>query len=109
VVVFPEGTSTRGAEVLPFRPSLLAPAADAELDVHCAVLSYATEPGDPPPSLCIAWWGDAPFAPHVSKLLQLRRISARLEFARGSVRDADRKRLAEKLWQVVNQSFRPLP
>jgi 1-acyl-sn-glycerol-3-phosphate acyltransferase len=109
VVVFPEGTSTKGDVVLPFRPSLLAPAADAGLEVRAASLSYRTAPGDPPASLAVCWWGDMPFAPHVRALLQLRRIEATLEFAPDSARDADRKALSEKLWALVKSRFRPVP
>jgi 1-acyl-sn-glycerol-3-phosphate acyltransferase len=109
VVVFPEGTSTRGAEVLPFRPSLLAHAAEAELDAHCMCMSYATDAGDPPASLEVCWWGGMSLLPHVAKLLQLRGIAAHLECIPGSVRDANRKRLAEKLFAAVNARFRPLP
>lgn len=109
VVVFPEGTSTKGDQVLAFRPSLLAPAAEAGLAVRTAVLHYQTLPGDTPASLSVCWWGDMPFGPHVSELLRLERIEARLEFAPQSHTDPDRKRLAEKLWGAVNSRFRPIP
>jgi 1-acyl-sn-glycerol-3-phosphate acyltransferase len=109
VVVFPEGTSTKGESVLHFRPSLLAPAAEAGLSVRCASLSYRTAPGDPPPSLAVCWWGDAPFTPHVLALLKLERIDATLAFPPESVMDADRKALSEKLWSVVKSNFRPVP
>jgi 1-acyl-sn-glycerol-3-phosphate acyltransferase len=109
VVVFPEGTSTRGTEVLPFRPSLLAHAADARLDVHCMCLSYATDAGDPPASMQVCWWGGMSLLPHVARLLRLRGISAHLEFVPGSARDDDRKRLAEKLFTAVKARFRPVP
>jgi len=109
VVVFPEGTSTRGAEILPFRTSLLDHAAEAQLAVRGMCLSYATEAGDPPASLKVCWWGGMSLLPHVLELLQLRRISAHLEFVPGSVRDSDRKRLAEKLFAAVNARFRPVP
>lgn len=109
VVVFPEGTSTKGDQVLAFRPSLLAPAADAGLAVRSAVLHYQTPPHDPPASQSVCWWGDMAFAPHVAVLLRLERIDARLEFAPESHSDLDRKRLAEKLWGAVNSRFRPIP
>ncbi|MBL8804559.1 MAG: 1-acyl-sn-glycerol-3-phosphate acyltransferase [Planctomycetes bacterium] len=109
VVVFPEGTSTKGDQVLPFRPSLLAPAAEGAHEVHPALLSYATAPGDPPASLSVCWWGDMPFAPHVAVLLGLERIDARIEFLPERCSDEDRKQLAEKLWAAVNSRFRPIP
>lgn len=109
VVVFPEGTSTKGEVVLPFRPSLLAPAAETGLPVRCAVLRYETLAGDPPASTSVCWWGDMDFAPHISELLRLECIEARLEFLPETYSDPDRKRLAEKLWGAVNSRFRPIP
>jgi 1-acyl-sn-glycerol-3-phosphate acyltransferase len=109
VVVFPEGTSTKGEAVLPFRPSLLAPAAEAGWPVRCAVLRYETLPGDPPASTSVCWWGDMAFTPHIAELLRLERIEAQLEFLPETHSDPDRKRLAEKLWGAVNSRFRPIP
>lgn len=109
VVVFPEGTSSRGDRVLPFRPSLLAPAAETGAQVRCAVLHYQTSPGSPPASTHVCWWGDMTFAPHVAELLRIDRIEARIEFLPQALADADRKALAEKLWGAVNSRFRPIP
>lgn len=109
IVVFPEGTSTRGDGVLPFRPSLLATAAEVGLDVWTASLSYRTAPGDPPASTHVCWWGDAPFVPHAWALAQLERIDALLVFAPAPERDGDRKALAEKLWRSVAARFRQVP
>lgn len=108
VVLFPEGTSTRGDEVRRFRPSLLEPAARGAHPVHCASLSYGTGPGDPPASLAVCWWGGMEFVPHVCALLRLSRIEARIDFAPETVRDPDRKLLAEKSWLEVREHFRPV-
>jgi 1-acyl-sn-glycerol-3-phosphate acyltransferase len=102
VVVFPEGTSTGGDGVLPFRPSLLAPAAELGLEVRCARLCYATGPGDPPASESVCWWRDMPFGPHVLGLLRLSGIQARVFFPPEAVRASDRKELAERLWRCVS-------
>jgi len=109
VVVFPEGTSTRGAEILPFRPSLLAPAAETGAAVRSAILRYETAAGDPPASTAVCWWGDMEFTPHVAELLRLERIEAQITFLPDAVADPDRKELAEKLWGAVKSRFRPVP
>lgn len=108
VVVFPEGTSTKGDSVLPFRPSLLAPAAEGGLDVWAATLSYRTAPQDPPASTHVCWWGDMPFGPHALEMAALECIEARLEFLPEPVRDGDRKRLAEKLQQAIAAKLVPV-
>ncbi len=42
VIIFPEGTSTKGEKVLQFKSSLLEFAAQTDLPVHYAALSYQT-------------------------------------------------------------------
>jgi 1-acyl-sn-glycerol-3-phosphate acyltransferase len=106
VVVFPEGTSSPGEDVLPFRPSLLAPAEDLDLEVRAAGLSYATADGDPPARENVCWWGDMEFGPHVLGLLRLREVRATLTYARRSVRGGNRKDLAQTLREAVSDAIR---
>ncbi len=107
VVLFPEGTSTRGDGVAPFRPSLLAPAAEGELPVHWAVLGYDTPAGSPPAHLSVCWWGEMELPGHLLGLLALPRIEARLAFGSEPVTDVDRKRLADRLHRKVTGRFVP--
>jgi 1-acyl-sn-glycerol-3-phosphate acyltransferase len=93
VILFPEGTSSAGGSILPFRSPLLALPARRRLPVHAAALRY-----DPP---SVAWWGDTPLVPHLLGLFRLRRIEAAVDFAPEPVADGDRKRLAERLRRVV--------
>lgn len=106
VVVFPEGTSSPGDEVLPFRASLLAPAEELGLPVRAAGLRYATSPGDPPARESVAWWGEAEFAPHVLRLLRLREVRAVLTFAERPICAGNRKELAQTLREVVSDAIR---
>jgi 1-acyl-sn-glycerol-3-phosphate acyltransferase len=108
VAVFPEATSTAGAEVLPFKPSILAPAAEGGLDVWTATLGYETGRGDPPARKAVCWWGDAAFGPHLLKLFGLSRIRARVTFGPSAVRHGDRKELARILWEQVRGAFTPV-
>jgi 1-acyl-sn-glycerol-3-phosphate acyltransferase len=107
VVLFPEGTSTGGDVVLPFRASLLAPAAEAGLPVAHATLAYRTAEGDPPARDAVCWWRDMTFGSHVLGLLQLRRIDARVAFGDEELVDDDRKRLASRLHEAVLARFVP--
>lgn len=108
IVLFPEGTSGPGHGLLPFKPSLLAPAASAELPVHYAAIRYETSPPDPPAFLSVSWWGDMPFGPHAHGLLALRRIRAVIHFAEDPVSDCDRKELARKLREGIDSLFEPM-
>jgi 1-acyl-sn-glycerol-3-phosphate acyltransferase len=58
VIVFPEGTSTKGDEVLPFNSSFLEFAARCDIPVSYAAISYRTPADEPPASLIACWWDD---------------------------------------------------
>jgi 1-acyl-sn-glycerol-3-phosphate acyltransferase len=108
VILFPEATSTKGDGVLPFRPPLLDFAARRDHPVHYAAISYSTARGEGSASDLVCWWGDAPFLPHLRRLLRLPRFNARLVFGDVPVRDTDRKALARKLHEATVQSFTPI-
>jgi 1-acyl-sn-glycerol-3-phosphate acyltransferase len=108
VVVFPEGTSTRGHEVAPFKPPVLAWPSMRGLPVHAVTLSYRLADDQPPADQVVAWWGGMTFVPHLLRLLQLPRIEARVHFDPEPIVDEDRKRLAERLRAKVASHFEPL-
>lgn len=108
VVVFPEGTSTKGDGMLPFKPPLLDFAARRDHPVHYAAISYTTAAGDGPASRLICWWGDTPFLPHILELLRLERFDARLAFGGAPIHDGDRKALARKLREATERCFIPV-
>jgi 1-acyl-sn-glycerol-3-phosphate acyltransferase len=101
VILFPEGTSSSGESVLPFRSPLLALPARLGLPVHAAALGY-----DPP---SVAWWGDTALVPHLLDLFRLERLTATVDFAPEPVIDGDRKRLAERLREAVEAAFTASP
>jgi 1-acyl-sn-glycerol-3-phosphate acyltransferase len=105
VILFPEGTTTKGDGVLPFRPSLLDAAARAGRPVWYASLSYRTPPGSEPAQRSVCWWGDMPFTPHFLGVLGLPRIRARLSFGEQPIRESDRKILAARLQRAVERDF----
>lgn len=109
LVVFPEGTSSGGEHVLPFRPSVLAPAADGGLPVAFATLHYATPAGAPPAHRSVCWWGDMTFGPHMFGVFKLPRIEARVRWGTERIAEGDRKVLARKLHDAVSANFEPVP
>jgi len=108
VLIFPEGTSTSGASVAPFRPSLLEPAARGRLAVSAAALSYSTSADQPLAHVSICWWGDMAFTDHFFRMLALPGFSVRVAFGEGTVCDSDRKRLAQRLHSRVLELFVPV-
>ena len=108
VALFPEGTSTPGEEVARFHPSLLEVAARAERPVAYATLGYATPAGAEPAHLAVCWWGDMELPGHLWRLLALPGFRATLAFGDERIQDDDRKRLAARLWQAVDDLFTPV-
>ncbi|MEP7013143.1 MAG: lysophospholipid acyltransferase family protein [Acidobacteriota bacterium] len=107
VVFFPEGTSSPGLGLLPFRSPLLALPAASGHPVYAAALAYRTPPSEPPPHLAVCWWGDMPFSTHLLALLGLSRIQATVSVAPEPLVDADRKALALALREAVLGEFSP--
>jgi len=101
VVIFPEGTSSGGDSVLPFRAGLFEAAARSGAPVATCALAYATPPGTPPPELAVCWWGGMTLAPHFLRLLLLPAIEARLAFSEGVIGPADRRALADAAQREV--------
>jgi len=108
VIIFPEGTSTKGATVAPFNAPLLQYPASEEMPVHYATLSYDT--GDPasPAHLDVCWWGEMEFFPHFWKLLRLKGFECTLIFGDQTVKQTDRKVLARDLQKAVSNDFLPV-
>lgn len=108
VIVFPEGTSTKGEEVLPFNSSFLEFAARTDLPVSYASIGYRTPDGEPPASTMICWWDDITFMEHLFRLFMLPRYTAILDFGEETVTNPDRKQLATDLRQRVRSKFIPI-
>jgi len=108
VVLFPEGTSSRGDRVYPLRTALLEWAAQGGFPVHTATVSYST--GDParPAERAVCWWGDMTFGPHILELLSLRRVHALLSFHPVPVVERDRNRMAARLLAMLESGFVPV-
>ncbi len=100
LILFPEGTSSDGREVLPFKPSLLEPAVNSPHPLAVAHLEYWLEGGgDVGREVC--YWGDMTLAPHLLNLLSLRRVRATARFLPIEGRAPDRKELARQLHAEV--------
>lgn len=108
VVIFPEGTSSKGETILRFKPSLLEYAARHDHPVHYAAVSYSVPKGAVPAHESICWWGDAPFGPHFLRLLGLPGFQAKLVFGAEPLHGTDRKDLSERLRAAVEELFVPI-
>ena len=108
VVVFPEGTSTKGEKVLPFNSSFLEFAARARIPVSYASITYQTPPGELSANLAACWWEDISFFAHLWRLFKVREYTAIIHFGEEPVMNPDRKLLATELRDRVAEIFDPV-
>ena len=91
LVLFPEGTSSTGASVLPFKPALFAPVVELACPVTAVALDYELPGGSAAEEVC---WGDGPLQPHVVNLFSKPTLRARVSFGASQSPNVDRKALA---------------
>jgi 1-acyl-sn-glycerol-3-phosphate acyltransferase len=108
VIVFPEGTSTKGEDVLPFNSSFLQFASETDLPVSYASITYRTPQGEPEASRMVCWWEDISFAKHLFRLFTLPKFTAIINFGDEPVQNPDRKELARELREKVTEKFTPV-
>jgi 1-acyl-sn-glycerol-3-phosphate acyltransferase len=92
VVLFPEGTSSDGTDVLPFRPALFEAAVEAQEQITPAHISYGDCRGNAATDVC--YWGTMNFFPHLLRLLSKDPIRAKVSFCAEAMKFNDRKRAA---------------
>lgn len=108
VILFPEGTTSPGVEVMRFRPSLLQHAALSEMSVSYAALRFETFEPDLPAYKSVCWWGDVSMLRHLYLMGKNRKIHVQIRFGNEKVFSNDRKELADILHQRVSELFVPV-
>ena len=99
LTLFPEGTSTGGSDVLPFRSSLFEPVVELGCPVTACALRYSLAGGSVADE--VAYWGDMTLAPHLLHLLGKTGVTLDIHFGPSSPRTGDRKTLARDLHAEV--------
>ncbi|MEM7050798.1 MAG: lysophospholipid acyltransferase family protein [Acidobacteriota bacterium] len=105
IILFGEGTTGDGSELLPFKASLLEVAVRAGYPVHYATLAYRTPPGAQRARDAICWYGDEELAPHFKRFQRLRGFEATVTFGDQPLVGEDRKQLAAALRQAMARQF----
>ena len=110
VLFFPEGTTTDGSEVLPFRRGLFHSVLNNGVKVKTAALRYELGPGNGSATVenDVCWWGDAYFGPHIFKCLGLKGVKARIRFEDEVVSGMDRFALSERARDRVMWNYERL-
>ena len=95
VVLFPEGTSSDGSVVLPFKPALLESAVQLRCPIAAASIEYALDDGSVANEVC--YWRDMTLVPHLLNLFFKREIRANYSFSPARIRAGNRKEIAREL------------
>jgi lyso-ornithine lipid O-acyltransferase len=99
VVLFPEGTSSDGASVLPFKSAALEPALQLGCPITAAAISYSLSQGSVADEVC--YWRDMTFVPHLLNLFFKREIRSKCAFSHSKIRVGNRKEIARVLRDEV--------
>ena len=91
VILFPEGTSTDGSTVMPFRSALFEPAIVTHSPIRTAAIAYSLSDGVEA-DLC--YYGKITFFPHLLSVLARKSALGTIEFG-NEVRASDRKIAAD--------------
>jgi 1-acyl-sn-glycerol-3-phosphate acyltransferase len=95
IVLFPEGTSSGGADVLPFKSALIEPALRLGCPVAAAAIGYSMEKGSVSEEIC--FWKDMSLLPHLLNVFAMPSIRAELRCGASRPRSGERKALAVEL------------
>jgi len=107
LILFPEGTSSDGARVLPFHSSFFAAAyGEAQPLIQPVSVVYdrlANLPVSHSSRSVFAWYGDMELAPHVWRIAQWRgkRVTLLFHAPLDPANYASRKALSQAAWQIV--------
>lgn len=101
VVLFPEGTSSNGRTVLPFKSALLEPATNSSYPLWTSSIHYELWDGDVGEEVC--YWKEMTLVPHLLNLMSKRHIKAAVRFSESRTRAPDRKQAA---WQLHGEVLR---
>jgi 1-acyl-sn-glycerol-3-phosphate acyltransferase len=98
VVLFPEGTSSKGESVLPFHSGFFEPAIRANTVVTAAAIGYASSTAE---EAALAYYGEDVFGPHLLRTLGHNKVEARVIFATKGSRYSSRKEAARVMHAEV--------
>jgi lyso-ornithine lipid O-acyltransferase len=114
VILFPEGTSTEGNTVIPFKSSLFSVVDSPDLShIHIQPITICYTHLNSLPLLraqrhLVAWIGDMDFGPHAWSFLGLGRVRALIQYHQVVERSAfaNRKELARHCEEVISKGLK---
>ncbi len=99
IVLFPEGTSSNGETVLPFKSALLEAVVQLRCEVATVAIDYELDDGSVADEIC--YWGDMTFGLHLLNVFRKRQVRAMCRFSPAKVRAGNRKEIATELREEI--------
>lgn len=114
VVIYPEGTSTDGSLILPFKKTIMTSAAAGSVPIKPVVQNYLEVNGEPMSHKWrdyVCWYGDETFAPALLRMLSLKSLTVQLEFLDEIVVDSEdqRRQVAAAAEGMIRSKYKPIP
>ena len=98
LVLFPEGTSSDGTQVLPFKSSYFGAVEGLDIPVVPITISYQGTPK------FYAWYGDMDLVPHLWAVIKAGPLKVRISF-HPALANADRKTMAREAETVIRRAL----
>ena len=113
VGLYPEGTSTDGRQVLPFKKSLLVSGAGTGVPVLPMVINYRRVNGEPMSDKWrdnVFWYGDQTFLGAMLRIFELKSVEVDLEFLDPLVVQSEeqRREIAALLQAQISAKYTPI-
>jgi 1-acyl-sn-glycerol-3-phosphate acyltransferase len=113
VILFPEGTTSCGKQVLPFKSTLFAVISHVKadwIDIQPVTLAYTRINGLAVTRAklpALAWYGDEGLGCHVLNFMRLGRVDAHVYFHEPLrvPSNACRKEVAQKCWREISSAY----
>jgi lyso-ornithine lipid O-acyltransferase len=114
VVIYPEGTSTNGERILPFKKSLLTSCANSDANILPAVLNFREVNGEKMQHKFrdwLFWYGNQSFPWSLWQSTNIKSCIAEIEFLNEiSVNNPDQRRVvAEQAYMEIESRFEKIP
>ncbi len=108
VFLFPEGTTSPGKEILPFKSSLFQYPAVEGIEVTSAAITYRCDDSTIDTASEICWSTDIKFPAHFWGLLKIKEFEASITFSDQKQVNSNRKELALTTSALIVDIFEPV-
>lgn len=114
VALYPEGTSSDGTKVLPFKKTLLTSAAGTGVPIKPVIINFRRVNGEPMSHKWreyVFWYGDQTFLGFLFRVFTLKSIEADIEFGEELYvhNEEERRTIAAHLQSLVESKYIPVP